>query len=394
MLVPKITFVFDRRKSADKKHKGSIELRITLGKKQKFMSTGIMVYPHQWKGGNPYVSGYETSGEDNIMLASIYKRCSHIVADMVEHDRIDIDSIPTLLKQKSVDMTFIDYIYKRMDAKKVGELTHRQYVSFFNRLSEYGKIKFFTDITEKGIRDWDEWLHGYSWKEKDRYGKEVVMRYSESTIGAYHKNMKAFIADAVIDGFLSENIYVSKRIKVNKGDPRIDKFLTPDELEQIKKAEMPTSSLSVARDVFVFQCLTGLSYVDLMDFDADKVTPCGEIGIYHGVRHKTGTAFTTIVTDEAKEVLNRLGGYIPHIPNQKYNIKLKLVADAAGVDKEISSHYARHTAASVWLNQGVPVAIIARVLGHTNTAVTEKVYSKMLDDTIVEAFSKKKKDGE
>ena len=93
MLVPKITFVFDRRKSADKKHKGSIELRITLGKKQKFMSTGIAVYPHQWKGGNPYVSGYETSGDDNMMLASIYKRCSHIVADMVEHDRIDIDSI-------------------------------------------------------------------------------------------------------------------------------------------------------------------------------------------------------------------------------------------------------------------------------------------------------------
>lgn len=394
MLVPKITFVFDRRKSADKKHKGSIELRITLGKKQKFMSTGIMVYPHQWKGGNPYVSGYETSGEDNIMLASIYKRCSHIVADMVENNRIDIDSIPALLKQKSVDMTFIDYIYRRMDAKKVGELTHRQYVSFFNRLSEYGKIKFFTDVTEKGIRDWDEWLHGYSWTEKDRYGKEVVMHYSESTIGAYHKNMKAFIADAVVDGFLKENVYVSKRIKVNKGDPRIDKFLTSDELERIKSAEMPTSSLSVARDVFVFQCLTGLSYVDLMDFDADKVTPYGEIGIYHGVRHKTGTAFTTIVNDEAKDILNRLGGYIPHIPNQKYNIKLKLVADAAGVDKEISSHYARHTAASVWLNQGVPVAIIARVLGHSNTAITEKVYSKMFDETIISAFTDKKKRGD
>lgn len=394
MLVPKITFVFDRRKSADKKHKGSIELRITLGKKQKFMSTGIAVLPHQWKGGNPYVSGYETSGDDNMMLASIYKRCSHIVADMVENDSVDIDSIPTLLKQKSVDMTFLDYIFRRMEAKKVGEYTHKQYVSFFNRLSEYGRIKFFSDVTEKAIRDWDEWMRGYSWTEVDRNGRKVEKHYSDSTIGSYHKNMKAFISDAVIDGHLKENIYVTKRIKVTKGEPRIDKFLTPDELERIKQARMPTGSLSVARDVFVFQCLTGLSYVDLMDFDAGKVTPCGEIGIYHGVRHKTGTAYTTIITAEAKEVLERLGGSIPHLPNQKYNIKLKLVADAAGIDKEISSHYARHTAASVWLNQGVPVAIIARVLGHTNTAVTEKVYSKMLDDTIVEAFSKKKKDGE
>ena len=67
-----------------------------------------------------------------------------------------------------------------------------------------------------------------------------------------------------------------------------------------------------------------------------------------------------------------------------------MVADAAGIEKPISSHYSRHTAASIWLNEGIPIEVISKALGHSNTSLTERVYSKMFDETIVSAFSKKK----
>ncbi len=48
MKIPTIKFIYDRRNVSGKNKKGSIELRITYDRKQKFMSTGISVYPRHW----------------------------------------------------------------------------------------------------------------------------------------------------------------------------------------------------------------------------------------------------------------------------------------------------------------------------------------------------------
>ena len=266
MLVPKVALVFDRRGKADKKTKGSIDLRITYNRKQKLVSTGITCYPHQWKGGNPFVSGYENSATDNQMLTSILNRAQKIVSGMVDSGEVDIDAIPRLLKpSEGAGITLLQYIVKRLDRQNIQESTYRQKVTFYNKLSEYGKIKLFSDISEKAIRDFDEWLHRYEWTVTDSYGKELKKKYSQATIGSFHKNLKAFIADAVVDGYLKENIYVSKRIKVDKGGTRIDQYLTSDEIDRLLNAKMPTKSLSEARDLFATQIMTGMAYIQDME---------------------------------------------------------------------------------------------------------------------------------
>lgn len=388
MKLPSVRFVFARKGVSKKEGKGNVEMVITYNGSRKFLSTGVSVYPSCWHE-KKMVFG---SGEDlelNNILLTMRKKALQIISTMVERGAIDINAIAGLMKTKNVDMTFLDYIYSRMAKKDVTEYTQKSYVSFYNKLSEYGKIKFFGDITEKAIRDFDEWLHQYKWSELDRYGKKITKRYSQATIGSYHKNMKNFIADAVIDGYLTENVYVSKGIKVSKGDARIDKYLTPDELKRIEVANMPTRALAETRDLFVFACHTGLSFVDLMEFDAKRLLSEGEISIYKGCRHKTGITFVCPITNKAQEILDRYDGKLPRLPNQKYNIRLKLIADAAGIEKPISSHYSRHTAASIWLNEGIPIEVISKALGHSNTQLTERVYSKMFDDTIVSAFKKR-----
>lgn len=390
MLVPKIAFVFDRHHRADRKKKGSIELRITYGQKKKYLSTGVSVLPNQWKGGNPYVSGYETSGEDNRILASLYRKAARIVSEQVENGEVDIDAIPKLLKpSEGAGITFLQYIMKRIEKESIveAEATYRQKVTFYNKLSEYGKIKLFSDIGEKSIRDFDEWLHAYEWTVNDSYGRPVTKRYSQGTIGSFHKNLKAFIADAKVDGYLKENVYVAKRIKVDKGEARTDKYLTIDELERVETAKMPTKPLEEARDLFVFACKTGLSYIDLMRFDSSLIKETDGVLIYSGRRQKTNIKFTCVVTKSAKAILDKYNGLLPKIPNQKYNIKLKLVADAAGIDKPLSSHYARHSAAMTWLNEGISMEIVAKVLGHTNLAQTAQ-YAEILENTIAREMKK------
>ena len=397
MKVPTIRFMFARKGLSPKDGKGMVEMVITYDTVRKYVSTGISCFPNHWKGDSKrqiYVSGSGIDMELNQILLTMYQKAYKIVSQQVEIGQVDISAIPTLLKAQSVDMTFLDYIIKRSEKKNVVEYTKMSYQGFYNKLVEYGKIKFFSDITEKAIRDFDEWLHAYTWTEKDRFDNEVKRTYSQATIGSYHKNMKNFIADAVIDGYLKENVYVTKGIRIDKGKTRIDQYLTIEEIERIEKATMPTKSLSESRDLFLMQIYTGLAYIDLMTFDFTKSNiEDGEI-LYTGVRHKTGVEFAFVLLPKAKEILERYNYRLPKLPNQKYNIRLKLIADAAGIDKNITSHDGRRSCGYVLLNAGVPIEVVSRVLGHESIKMTESAYAKVLNKTIVAAFAKMKKGGE
>jgi site-specific recombinase XerD len=70
----------------------------------------------------------------------------------------------------------------------------------------------------------------------------------------------------------------------------------------------------------------------------------------------------------------------------KYNEYLKIVAQASGIDKPLSTHWARHTGATLLLNEGVPMQIVSKICGHSSTKITEQVYAKLLDETVVDAI--------
>lgn len=371
--------------------KGSVDMVITYGNQRKYISTGVKCYKHQWKENpkkNIYVIGTGVDVEINKILHTMYQKTFKILSEQIEKGQVDISSVTELLKIQNVDISFLQYIIERMDKRNVSEYTYHAYTSFYNKLSEYGKIKHFSDINEKSIRDFDEWLHSYKWKELDKYGKEVEKSYSQATIGSMHKNLKAFINDAVVDGFLKENPYSTKRIKIDKGSTRIDQFLTPDEILKVESSDMPTKSLSEARDLFLMQINTGLAYGDLMIYDFTICRNAKDYSVFSGYRHKTGVLFTFVLTPKARQILEKYDFNLPKLPNQKYNVKLKMVADAAGIDKRISSHDGRRSCGYKLLNARVPIAVVSRVLGHSNTRQTEMAYARILDETIAEEIKK------
>ena len=388
MKIPAIQFVFDRKKTATKTRKGIIEMRITYLRKRKYMTTGIRCFPSQWSQSRECVVNSTDAVRCNQVLLEMKRKAMKAVADMVDNGIIDIFAIPNIVRQTSdTKMSFIRYVQERSSKRNVSEDTRKHYRSFLSILTNFGKIVSFSDITEKAIRDFDEWLHSYTWKVRDRYGRMAEHRYSQSTIGGIHKRMKIFIGDAVVDGLLKENPYQSRRIRIDRGSTRIDKYLTTEEFERIKTAKMPTGAVAEARDLFVFQCLTGLAYSDLMEFDFSKVHLDGAFKVYSATRKKTGVEFTFVLVPEAVEILERYGHQLPTISNQKYNIKLKIVADAAGVDTELTSHVGRRTAGYIWLNGGIPIEVVAKCLGHTSVRTTEKAYARILDKTIIAAFT-------
>lgn len=387
MIIPQIKFVFDRKHLASNIKKGVIELRITFNRKQKFITTGVKCFPGEWDDAHESIKSL-SSQEDNAMLMKVRKRALKIIGEMVDAENIDLNAIPSLIKQKETDITFEDYIHKRMMAKQVSDYTKKAYHVFFSRFTEWGKMQYFRNITESNIRKWDEYLHTVTWEEKDRFGKNVTRKYSQASIGSMHKNLKVFINDAMVDGYVKENPYSTKRIKIDKGSTRIDKFLTKEEIEKIESADMPTRSLSEARDLFLIQVFTGLSYVDLMLYDFTQCRNASDYAVFSGYRSKTGVLFTFVLTPKAKAILEKYEYNLPKLPNQKYNVKLKLVADAAGIDKQPTTHDGRRSCGYMLLNAGVPIGVVSRILGHSSIRQTEQAYARLLDDTIAEEIRK------
>ncbi|GAB6394190.1 MAG: hypothetical protein MdMp024_0502 [Bacteroidales bacterium] len=74
--------------------------------------------------------------------------------------------------------------------------------------------------------------------------------------------------------------------------------------------------------------------------------------------------------------------------NKEVNLKLKLFAAAAGIDsKKVTFHTARHTAATLLLNEGVPIEVVSRILGHGEIRTTQ-IYAKVLDKQVDEGMHK------
>ena len=104
-------------------------------------------------------------------------------------------------------------------------------------------------------------------------------------------------------------------------------------------------------------------------------------------RTKTNKSFTIPLSNSALEILKKYNYSLPIISNVKYNVYLKIIAQTVGINKPISSHWARHTGATLLLNKGVDMRIVARICGHSSVRVTEQIYAKLLDETVVQAIT-------
>lgn len=74
--------------------------------------------------------------------------------------------------------------------------------------------------------------------------------------------------------------------------------------------------------------------------------------------------------------------------NSATNKHLKIWAQRAGItDKKVCFHVARHTFATMMLNNDTPLEMVAKMLGHARLSTTE-IYAKILNRSIAAATLK------
>jgi integrase/recombinase XerD len=227
------------------------------------------------------------------------------------------------------------------------------------------------------------------------YVSPYKKKISKNTRNKHHARLRAVLNSAIKEDLLQKNPYAKMSLKNDKVKRE---FLSQEEIELLVEIDLShNESLSKARDIFLFSCFTGLRFEDAQNLSMDdlKETNKGEkfIEIKMG---KTNEIVLIPLMQKALSIIEKYTNYndrlisnkvLPSLSNQKFNVYIKVIADLAGVDKKIYHHLSRHTFATQALNNGIPIEIVQKLLGHTSIRTTQ-IYAKLLDQTIFNEMKK------
>lgn len=384
MGTPTLKLMFDRNHRASKTKEGSIELRIGFDRKKKYATTGVRVFPREWRNGR--IVHRMDAIELQRTLDEFVANARRIINDLIERGEFDIDTIVAQIGGRTKHLAgrnvvkerlLMDYFRERAEIRKYGrsEDSCERYERFLRWFEKWDGMRTFDDVNELNILAMDKAIRAKGMKPYSAWNN-------------YHRFLNSFILDANDDGLMQGNPYKKLNIEKDKSSGGIGKYLTREEFRRIEQLEPPTNYLRHARDLFVFQTYTCLSYTDLAAFDASRMKKVKGRMMYVGTRGKTRQEFSFLVLKPALAVLERYGGRLPMMSNVKYNAYLKSIAVMCGINKPISTHWARHTGATMLLNSGADMEIVSKVLGHSSTKITREVYAKLLDETVGDAMAK------
>lgn len=371
MNFPTLRFVFDRKKIATKTRRGLIQIEVLFKGRRKWIGTGVKVYSDQWDDRKMIINCLE-SIELNERLSNQRKSIEEWVAELARvNGQFSFDGLERFLnagQERGED--YISFVERRIEERKdIRESTKKSQRKFPRALKAFGAIRYFSDLTVHNIQSFDNWLHG-----KD---------YTQTTVHSYHKFNKIYINDAIRSGLLDKNPYDS--VKIERGKSRTRKYLTPDELSRVEGADIPLPTIDKVRDLFLFQCYTGFAYAELAGFDFKDVIRKGGKYVIYDRRQKSDEEYYIVLLSPAVRILEKYGFVLPVISNQQYNMRLKIVADYAGLDKHLTSHMGRHTFAVMCLIKGAKIENVAKMMGHADISTTQ-MYAKVLNSEVEREF--------
>lgn len=241
-----------------------------------------------------------------------------------------------------------------------------------NHLAAFIKFKFkkddieFTDINLEFVKDFEFYLR-------------TVRDCSNNTTLKYIANFKKIVIRAI-----DKEIILKDPFKNFKGRKTklIKKPLSTQELYELERHYFTTDRLNVVRDVFVFQCYTGLAYIDAYQLKRTDIKDGidGNLWIM-SERQKTNSTTNVPLLPQALKIIEKYkdhpfclqrGTVLPVSSNQKMNEYLKEIAILCGFPFTLNTHMARRTFGStVTLNNNVPINVVKELLGHASVKQTE-----------------------
>ena len=382
-----------RESKQNKKGLSPIEVSITTNGKRIYFSTGKHVPATDWNKEKQAVKG--KSEEAQLINGYLIQLRNKIYQKEIELLQKGYLITAELLKEAITDKvealnekTLLDVLNEHNTERKamvgktvapatywVFEYTGRLFKEFIQQKYER-KDLYLREINLGFIQG----FHAYLLGEK---------KMGQNSCTKHLKFLKKLLNLAVANSYISYNPV--NAYKVEREPVEVD-FLNEEELRKIINFDTPLPRLERAKDMFLFGCFTGLSYIDIKTLTPEhfEKDSAGRIWIKKR-RVKTGVLSRIPLLPIAKLILDKYKGGEKLLPIQDpadINKYLKDIAILCGINKRICFHTSRHTFAStVTLANNISLEVVSKMLGHTNTRMTAH-YAKLIDKCIGEQMDK------
>ena len=371
----------------------SIEVVLTVNGERCAFSTGKKVKSCNWDKNKQQVKGKDEEAQSlnnylKAIKAKLYQKEAEllergfiITADLLRDAYFDkVESI----KERSLFEVFEEHNQEqeKLIGNGVSKATHWVSVYTIRLLREFVQQKYKREdlyLRELNL-NFIQSFHSFLRIDKD-------MAQNSST--KHLKLLKKIINLSVANSYMAFNPFSTYKVEREPVD--ID-FLDEEELRKIINFDTPLPRLERAKDMFLFGCFTGLSYIDIKTLTPEhfEKDSAGRIWIKKR-RVKTGVLSRIPLLPIAKLILDKYKGGEKLLPIQDpadINKYLKDIAILCGINKRICFHTSRHTFAStVTLANNISLEVVSKMLGHTNTRMTAH-YAKLIDKCIGEQMDK------
>lgn len=402
-----------------------IRMRVNFASQRIEFTTGYRIDVAKWDVDKQRVKNgctnklKQSASEINAALLGYYTELQEIfkrfeVADMMpspaevkeafnnrhgQNEKTELASADTSNVPSNFYEAFDDFVRVCGRQNDWTHSTFEKFAAVKNHLKNFRSELSFEFFNEEGLTEYVQYLR-------------EVREMRNSTIGKQLSFLKWFLRWSFKQGMHSNNAYDTFKPKLKDTQKKII-FLTWEELNRLREFKIPPTkqALERVRDVFLFQCFTGLRYSDVFNLRRSDIK--GEHIEVTTV--KTSDSLIIELNDHSKAILEKYKDVefendkaLPVITNQKMNDYLKELAELAEINKPVrqtyykgneridevtpkyallGTHAGRRTFICNALALGIPPQVVMKWTGHSDYKAM-KPYIDIADDIKANAMSK------
>ena len=395
-------------------HPGSLSLRVIHDRRAKTITLpGVRLYPEEWNKSTQEIVYPENNHRRAAQLEQVENAVRTEVELLTDHlavlepqGRFQVEDLLTIYRRRKNSGKLRGYA----ESLAVGlERRGQMRTADAYRTATRGLIRF-----NKGEDIPMHQINACLIKDFEKHLRDAGKM--PNTISYYMRNLRAIYNKAVSDKSITrpkENPFTGVYMGVTK---TMKRALSVEEIKQLNDLDFgkmlenkqpesrehrATENLHRAQRYFNF-CVyaRGMSFVDMAYLRKENIRG----GVIRYVRKKTGQQIELRVTDEMKTIIdsfarevqgsayvfpiirdNELSAYTQYeTALRTQNYRLKKLAELSGIKKQISTHWARHSWASIGKQENLSIRVISECLGHTSEKTT-RIYLDSLDNSLLDA---------
>lgn len=366
-------------------------VRITVNRKRVYLSLKRKVEVSKWDQSQSKMKGNSAAARHlNNYVNQTNRKLLEVHKQLIDEQKV-VTSAAIKLRYLGADDTFkrlSDILcYHDVHMKNVLKPgTMKNYKTTDKYIREFLKVKMKTEdiylkqINYSFITDFEHFLRTYKSKtHRPTPSNNGVMKHLE--------RLKKLLNLAQKLEWVDKDPFAKFSLKFDKAERD---YLNEEEIKSLMSFRSERTTLNKTRDIFIFSCYTGLSWIDVKQLSHNHIVKGMDGGDWiYTSREKTDTTVKIPILPVAQIIIRRYSQMmsqsdflLPVYSNQKTNKYLKEIATKLGIKKRLTFHVARHTfATTVTLSNGVPIETVSKLLGHSKIATTQ-IYARVLEHKV------------